>query len=151
MMRLLSALIIITFTNSVYAADTLPLGSVIIEHKDKPISFTVEVAHNDQQRRQGLMNRESIGQFNGMLFLFPRADVYEFWMANTYIPLDMIFVNADEIVHIAHSVEPMSRRPQGANQLVTSVIELPGGTARDENIRVGDKVSYIFSRDLEIR
>lgn len=136
---------------SAHATESLPLGSVIIEHKDKPVSFTVEVAHTAEQRQDGLMNRDSIGSLEGMLFLFPRADIYEFWMANTYISLDMIFVNSNEIVHIEHDVEPLSRKPRGTNQLVTSVIELPGGTARDENIQVGDKVSYIFARDLEIR
>lgn len=133
-------------------AQSIALANTQFKTSKGPISLTLEVASTPEQRAVGLMNRQNIGQFQGMLFLFPKVKNYEFWMSNTYIPLDMIFVGPDDsIVHIIEKVPPQSRRPRSANQLVKAVIELPGGTARDSNIRVGDHVTYAISQPVEVR
>jgi uncharacterized membrane protein (UPF0127 family) len=73
-------------------------------------------------------------------------------MSNTYIPLDMIFVDAaGKIMHIAHDVEPLSLKGHSANTLIKSVIELQGGTARAEHIREGDYVEYNFTQPVDVR
>lgn len=134
------------------ALDAPPLANVRVNTVDGKKSLTLEVAANPEARKFGLMNREHIGQFQGMLFLFPKANDYEFWMSNTHIPLDMLFVDATgKIVHIEHEVEPESLRPRSAKQLITSVIELSGGTARAENIQAGDYIEVSFTQPVDIR
>jgi len=72
----------------------------------------VEVASDDATREQGLMYRDHLAEDRGMIFLFPQAGEYPFWMKNTLIPLDMIWMDsAHHIVHIAHDVPPCKADP----------------------------------------
>lgn len=156
MMRFLTAaaLLLVLYTAATARTPALPvLAHATIERaQGKPISFTLEVSATPEQRALGLMHRKHIGQFQGMLFLFPKARDYEFWMSYTYIPLDMLFLDADSrIAHIEANAEPESLRPRSANQLIHSVIELPGGTTHAENIAVGDHVSIVLSQPVDVR
>lgn len=73
--------------------------------------FNVELAETLEERQQGLMYRESLNQNSGMLFIFPKEDNYAFWMKNTLIPLDIIWINQDlEIVHV-ETAEPCKEDP----------------------------------------
>ena len=75
-------------------------------------AIIVEVASDDATREQGLMYRDHLADDRGMIFLFPQAGEYPFWMKNTLIPLDMIWIDADHrIVHIAHDVPPCKADP----------------------------------------
>jgi uncharacterized membrane protein (UPF0127 family) len=106
-------------------------------------SFTVEIADTDATREKGLMFRRSLPEGSGMLFDFHQAQDVGFWMQNTYIPLDMIFIRADGRIHrIAENTEPLSTRTVRAGAPVRAVLEVIGGTARKLGIAPGDRVAH---------
>ena len=109
--------------------------------------FTVEIVDNDADRAKGLMYRKELPEGQGMLFDFHRDQEVSFWMQNTYIPLDMIFIRGDgRISHIAENTEPLSTRLIPSNGPVRAVLEVIGGTSRKLGIAAGDRVaSPIFN------
>jgi uncharacterized membrane protein (UPF0127 family) len=110
-------------------------------------AFAVEVVDNDADRAKGLMYRKSLPEGTGMLFDFQREQDVSFWMENTYIPLDMIFIKADgRILRIAENTEPLSTRPVPSGGPVKGVLEVIAGTARKLGIAPGYRVAHpIFS------
>ena len=111
-------------------------------------AFAVEMAVTEAERAQGLMNRKSLPEGQGMLFDFQRDQEVGFWMKNTYIPLDMIFIRSDgRIMRIAENTEPLSERIVPSNGAVRAVLEVIGGTSRKLGIAPGDRVAHpIFSK-----
>ena len=109
--------------------------------------FAVEVVDNDADRAKGLMYRKELPEGRGMLFDFHREQEVSFWMQNTYIPLDMVFIRGDgRILRIAENTEPLSTRLIPSGGPVRAVLEVIGGTARKLGIAPGDRVaSPIFS------
>jgi uncharacterized membrane protein (UPF0127 family) len=104
--------------------------------------FTVEVVNNDEERARGLMFRKELPAGRGMLFDFQQDQNVSFWMQNTYIPLDMIFIRGDgRILRIAENTEPLSTRMIPSGGPVRWVLEVIGGTARKLGIEPGDKVA----------
>jgi len=110
-------------------------------------SFSVEVVDNDADRAKGLMHRRSLPEGTGMLFDFHREQDVSFWMQNTYIPLDMIFIRADGRIHrIAENTVPMSTDQVPSRGPVRGVLEVIAGTSRKLGIAPGDRVAHpIFS------
>src|SRR5436309_10964439 len=102
-------------------------------------AIIVEVASDDATREQGLMYRDHMAEDRGMIFLFPQAGEYPFWMKNTFIPLDMLWIDSDHrIVHIAHDVPPCKADPcpnYPPNAHASSVLELAGGVAAKHHLR----------------
>jgi len=89
------------------------------------------------------MFREELGQFQAMLFVYERPQPVAFWMKNTLIPLDMLFIDArGKIVAIAENARPGSLRMVGPGFAVASVLELNGGLANELGIKPGDTVEY---------
>ncbi len=111
-------------------------------------AFAVEMAVTEAERAQGLMNRKSLPEGQGMLFDFQRDQEVGFWMKNTYIPLDMIFIRSDgRIMRIAENTEPLSERIVPSNGAVRAVLEVIGGTSRKLGIAPGDRVAHpIFNK-----
>jgi uncharacterized membrane protein (UPF0127 family) len=104
--------------------------------------FSVELATNGAEWERGLMYRKELPEWRGMLFDFEREAPVSFWMHNTYIPLDMIFIRADgSILRIAEDAEPLSDRLIPSGGPVRAVLEVIGGTARKLGIAPGDRVS----------
>jgi hypothetical protein len=103
--------------------------------------FSVEIAKTKEEREKGLMFRKELADGRGMLFDFsPQQDV-SMWMKNTYVSLDMIFIQADgRILRIAENTEPMSERIISSGGPVTAVLEVVAGTARKDGIAPGDRV-----------
>ncbi len=92
--------------------------------------FAVEVARTEEEQKRGLMFRTSLPEDGGMLFPFAKPRIASFWMENTLIPLDMIFIRADgSIDRIAENTIPRSREPVASGGEVAAVLELAGGTA----------------------
>ena len=144
------ALLVIAFAVSV-ACGALPAqaageGTLEIVSKTGVHAFTVELATNDDERSRGLMFRKELPEGRGMLFDFSREQPVSFWMHNTFIPLDMIFIRGDgRILHIAENTEPLSDRLIPSGGPVRAVLEVIGGTARKLGIAPGDRVeSPIF-------
>ena len=103
--------------------------------------FKVEVADTPQTQERGLMYRRSLAPDRGMLFDFKTVQPVTFWMKNTYIPLDMVFIGADgRIVSIARNAVPMSESLISSAGPVLEVLELPGGRAAQIDALPGDRV-----------
>lgn len=117
---------------------TLTIASASGDHK-----FTVELATTPAQQEQGLMYRRSMAPDEGMLFDFGHPEPATFWMRNTLIPLDMLFVAADGRIASIHArAVPMSEAMISSEGDVRAVIELNGGTADRLGIKPGDRVIY---------
>jgi uncharacterized membrane protein (UPF0127 family) len=122
------------------AADQLSLEIV---SKTGVHPFAVEVVANETDRAKGLMYRKSLPEGQGMLFDFQTEQEVSFWMQNTYIPLDMIFIRADgRIATIVENAEPLSTKLIPSRASVRGVLEVIGGTTRKLGIAVGDKVAH---------
>ena len=105
--------------------------------------FTVEVARTPEEQAQGLMNRNSVPPDRGMIFPYDPPAQVSFWMKNTLVPLDMIFIGADgKIGRIAANTTPMSLDPVASIDPVSAVLEIAGGRAAELGIKQGDKVSW---------
>ena len=120
--------------------ETTPLA---IESGSGTLSFEVELAVSPDQRRQGLMFRESLDSDQGMLFDFGRTAPVTMWMRNTFISLDMLFIDADgRIARIVADTEPLSDAVIGSGGPVRAVLELAAGTSAELGIAVGDHVVH---------
>jgi uncharacterized membrane protein (UPF0127 family) len=107
--------------------------------------FAVELATNDTERARGLMFRKELPEGQGMLFDFEREQPVSFWMHNTYIPLDMIFIRSDgRILSIAENTEPLSDKLVPSGGPVRAVLEVIAGTAGKLGIAPGDRVAGAF-------
>lgn len=105
--------------------------------------FHVELAETPEQRARGLMFRRALAPDAGMLFLFPERERPTMWMANTWLPLDMLFIAADgRIVHLFPNAVPRSRLTVSSPRPARMVLELGGGTARRLGIAPGDRLSW---------
>ena len=104
--------------------------------------FLVEIVDNDADRAKGLMYRRELPEGRGMLFDFHRDQEVSFWMQNTYIPLDMIFIRGDgQILRIEENTVPLSTRMIPSRGAVRAVLEVIGGTSRKLGITPGDRVA----------
>jgi uncharacterized membrane protein (UPF0127 family) len=111
-------------------------------------TFSVELATNELERAKGLMFRKELPSGYGMLFDFHTEQQTSFWMRNTYIPLDMIFIKADgHILRIAENAKPQSDDLIPSGGPVRAVLEVIAGTARKLGIAPGDTVTgSIFAK-----
>lgn len=111
--------------------------------KSGEVVIDVEVAQTEPERALGLMFRTELADRKGMLFPYPHPDELTMWMRNTYIPLDMVFIRADGVVHrIERRTEPLSDRVISSNGPVTAVLELAGGAAERLGLEPGDHVRH---------
>lgn len=107
--------------------------------------YLLEVADTPAARTKGLMYRKKLDRRGGMIFIDDHDEVQKFWMQNTYVSLDMIFVNNDRrVVGILDSVPILNTEPRFVDQPSRYVIELPAGTARKDGIVVGSRVEFKY-------
>jgi uncharacterized protein len=110
--------------------------------------FTIEEAKTAQQMMQGLMYRPSLAADAGMLFEYDHPQPVSFWMKNTLIPLDMLFIGADgTVLDIHERAVPLSLEAISSDKPVLGVLELNGGTVSRLGIKRGDRVDHpLFSK-----
>lgn len=107
----------------------------------KDYNYYLEIAKTPKERQIGLSNRQSLCLNCGMLFIFPRQKVYTFWMKNTFIPLDMIWLNKDfKIVKIATVLETNSEKLYANKEKAKYVIELNANEVFKRDLKVGDTI-----------
>jgi len=107
------------------------------------LRIDIEVAQTEAETTQGLMFRTHINENQGMLFIFDKAEMRSFWMKNTYLPLDIIFVNEQlEIVTIRHNAQPFSRASQASTAEAQYVVEVKGGFCKRHGIEEGDRIAF---------
>lgn len=127
----------------VSAISGLPLVPLEIRSGNKTHRFTVEVAASADEQAYGLMNRTRLAPNEGMVFPFAPPRPASFWMKNTLIPLDMIFVRQDgSIARIAAMTTPQSLEPVGVSEPVAAVLEISGGRAAELGIGTDARVSW---------
>jgi uncharacterized membrane protein (UPF0127 family) len=134
-------------TSDAVSLERSPAGleqvSLTINSSGKQLRFTVEVARTADEQATGLMNRQSLAPDRGMIFPFYQPRVASFWMKNTLIPLDMIFIRADgSIANIEANTVPLSLQPVNSVEPVAAVLEIAGGRAAELGVKPGDTVKW---------
>ena len=114
-----------------------------IQTSDAIHDFVVEVAVTGAEQAQGLMFRTRLAPDKGMIFPFPEDRVASFWMKNTVIPLDIIFIRRDGTIEsIAANTTPYSLDPVRSNEPVATVLEIAAGRAAELGLAPGDTVTW---------
>ncbi len=119
--------------------DPTPL---VVESKGGRRSFSVEIARDPAERSSGLMFRQTMPDDRGMLFVFERTQAVGFWMKNTPMPLDLIFIGEDGRIRAVRQGEPRSEAVISPEQPVRFVLELKAGTAARNGIADGDLAKH---------
>lgn len=117
---------------------------VILKTRAGEEHVKVEIARSDPERQRGLMFRQKLEPGRGMIFLFEQPQKLKFWMKNTYIPLDMIFIGADKrVVYVEENAEPLTLQERGPDEDTQFVLEVPGGWARAHGVERGVPVRFV--------
>lgn len=137
-------LVAATCTGKKSAPKTVPEPTVYIAtSQGKEVRVRVEVARSPEERRIGLMHRQSLDKGSGMIFIFEKQDIQTFWMKNTLIPLDMIFIGTDlEVVGAVQNAQPMSLKPCMVDKPSQFVLEVAGGFVQRHGIGPGTSVRF---------
>ncbi len=106
---------------------------------DKTIS--VEIADTNELRENGLMNRKTMENNRGMLFVFEKERNLSFWMKNTYIPLSIAYISRSGEIKEIYDMEPLNENPVKSNRSVLYALEMNQGWFRENNIEVGDSIT----------
>ncbi|HET8936434.1 MAG TPA: DUF192 domain-containing protein [Polyangiales bacterium] len=127
------------------AAPAPALPRVVISSPGQdPVSVTVEVVETDTARQRGLMYRKHLAPDAGMLFIFEREEPHNFWMHNTLIPLDMLFIKADwTVLGIVENATPLTDSLRGVPGASQYVLEVNAGFSRSHGLQAGSSVRYI--------
>ena len=104
--------------------------------------FTVEIAETAEQQERGLMFVRSLGPDQGMIFPYDPPRNVAFWMRNTLIPLDMLFVRGDGTIARIATAQALDETPVWAGEDIAAVLEIRAGRAAELGIRAGDKVEW---------
>lgn len=121
------------------------MGEVYFQDKDKKLikGIDVEIAETDETRHRGLMYRDKMEETQGMLFIFPEAELQSFYMKNTLIPLDIIFISPKkEIVKIYKNTTPLSEKDLPSLKPATYVVEVIGGFTDKFGIKEGNYIDW---------
>jgi len=123
---------------------------VVVETDAGPVSFSAEIADTQLTRSRGMMWRESLAPEAGMLFLHEQPQYLSYYMRNTLIPLDLLFIREDgEIAKIIVNAQPLSLRALPSDTPVSAVLELAGGRSVEAGIDPGDIVRHPFFGNAE--
>lgn len=135
--RLIAAAAVVFASGATLAAECRD-DMVYLRGPGGEAAFRVEIADTEAERAQGLMHRETLAASAGMLFVYPQPKPVGFWMKNTLIPLDMIFMDAGGTVQrIGHEAQPHDERPVMGGRGIQTVLEINGGLARRIGIAEG--------------
>lgn len=141
-MMLRAALAWLAFSGAL-AAETCTDGVVFLKGDWGQARFSVEIADDAAERAQGLMHREAMPSSAGMLFVYDRPQQLSFWMRNTLIELDMLFIDAQGVVrHIHHRAQPLDETPIFGGRDLTHVLEINGGLAKRLGIVEGSVLRH---------
>jgi uncharacterized membrane protein (UPF0127 family) len=135
--------VVLAPATTVRAEAPLAQGRLEIRTAKASHGFSIEIVDTEEKRAEGLMFRTEMAPDHGMLFDFRREQPVAFWMKNTYLPLDMIFVKADgRILSIAENTTPMSEALVPSSGPVRFVFEVKAGTSKRLGIAPGDRLIH---------
>ena len=131
------------------ASTTCAMDRAVFFGKDGTVSFRIEIADDEAERAQGLMFRKKLSAHHGMLFIYDTPREVAFWMRNTLIPLDLIFLDERGVVrHIHHNARPLDETPipgskaQDPDPERLMVLEISGGDAERLGIEPGQSMAH---------
>jgi uncharacterized membrane protein (UPF0127 family) len=120
-----------------------PCVAIVAPDGSNRATVRVEIANNEAQREHGLMFRKHLDADAGMIFVFADAAPRDFWMHNTEIPLDMIFVNSSyRVIGIVANAKPETDTPRGVEGAAEYVLEVNGGFCAKNGVRPGDRFDF---------
>ena len=125
-------------------------GNLLVKDSLKQIKaeFDIEIADDKYQRETGLMYRKEMKNNQAMLFIFEEEAPRYFYMKNTYIPLDIIYISKDStIVNIIHNATPLDESSLPSLLPAQFVLEVKAGICEEKNLQVGDQISWIINQD----
>lgn len=140
--RIFAAIVVLTFLSSpIFAA--CQNNAVDIRGEFGQLRFKVDVADTTPLRTQGLMHVQSMPQLHGMIFVFPKPQFASFWMKNTLIPLDLLFIGANgKIRKIHENAVPHSLDGIKGGHRILAVLEINGGLSDKFGIKAGDVIRH---------
>lgn len=139
----LPIILTLVVSSSVMAQTNFPTGELSIKTKDNIYDFQIELALDDTHRQYGMMFRDSLPEMSGMLFVYDRRRDLVMWMKNTFIPLDILFIDrSGKIINIAKSTQPRSLSRISSERPAKAVLELNGGLTDKLQITVGDEIIH---------
>ena len=115
---------------------------LVIETQTGEKRFSIEIADEAHERQRGLMFRQTMAGDRGMLFIFPTETRQGFWMQNTPLPLDLLFIGADGVVRAIDRGVPFSTTSISPDVQSQFVLELPAGTAQKSGIEIGNRLHH---------
>ncbi len=128
--------IVILFFTFVSCSNGLNTVDLIIGES----SYRIEIARTPEERQKGLMNRKSVPEKTGMLFVFENDRKLSFWMKNTLVPLSIAYISSDGVIREIYKMEPQSLAPVKSRHFVRYALELPEGAFKKEGVREGDRI-----------
>ncbi|QBY00475.1 DUF192 domain-containing protein [Rhodophyticola sp. CCM32] len=141
-MRIVAALLAFVFSAGVLLADCRP-DQVELRGAFGKARFLVELADTPRERAVGLMHRESMAATAGMIFIYEQPQAVSFWMENTLIPLDMIFIDqSGTVARIHENAIPLDRTPIPGGADILAVLEINGGLAAQIGLAAGDVLRH---------
>ena len=141
--RLPAALAVFLLLPGLAAAEACVPGALDLRDSDSALRFSVEVADDAGERAEGLMYREAMPKFSGMLFVYETAQPVAFWMRNTLIPLDMLFFDGSgRLERIKVNATPHDETPVPGGNDIRYVLEINGGLAEELGIEPGAVIRH---------
>lgn len=129
-------LMLLLLTAGCRAESELPTAEIEVGQD----TYTVEIARSSEEHQQGLMHRDTLGEYAGMLFVFERDRHLSFWMKNTYIPLSIAYISKDGVIRSIHDMQPESLRSIESEVAVRFALELPQGAFARSGAAAGDRI-----------
>ena len=120
-------------------------------HSTNFSNLLVEIAVDDHKKQKGLMNIKQLKTYNGMLFIYDTPKKVKFWMHNTFIPLDIIFIDDSNIISAIKEGIPMDKKLISSEIKISAVLEIPRGCAKKLKVKKGQIVSWITKKSSEIK
>jgi uncharacterized membrane protein (UPF0127 family) len=142
-------LFVIALPGHIFGEKSLPTTTITLP---PDVKIEAELAYTDETRMRGLMFRESLAADSGMLFIFAEVDVHSFWMKNTLIPLDLIWLNEKKEVVYFTTAQPCKGDPCDSYipmQKSKYVLEINGGLAKKHNLKAGTRLEFTLPADIE--
>lgn len=147
---IVGAVVLLAASGCATAPMTLPIAKILVDTESGPKAFTVELASDTASQERGLMYRREMAPDAGMLFDFHDDAKLSFWMKNTILPLDMLFIRSDGTIStIEPNAIPMSTASITSAEPVRAVLEINGGRAQILGIRAGDRVHAVIFHNLD--
>lgn len=127
---------VLLLSGTLQADSGLPVAELEVGER----TLSVEIAADEPARRQGLMHREELADDHGMLFVWERPARYAMWMRNTYIPLDVAFIDADYRISNIETMEPLTTTLHEAERDVLYALEVNAGWFEENDVSAGDRI-----------